>query len=322
MILVTGASGFLGKHLLEALIPQGLPIKALYNRNQPNFMHPLISWQACDLLDVYAVEDAMKGISHVYHCAAIVSFDKKDRQNVIDQNRAATANVVDEAVNANVTRLVHISSIAALGRPAKVEQLIGEETHWQESENNTAYAIGKYQSEMEVWRGMAEGLNAAILNPGIILGEGNYYEGSAKLFQSAYSEFPWYTEGVNAWVDAKDVAKAALTLMQSDIVEERFVLSAGNYSYKSIFTWMANSLGKKPPHKKASPFMSKVAWALSSIKAALSGKKSILTKETVRTAQAVCNYDNAKFMQHFPSFEYENMENTISRVSKDFLKKI
>lgn len=322
MILLTGASGFLGKHLLEALVAQGLSVRALYNRNKPDHTHPLVEWRQCDLLDVHAVSDAMQGISSVYHCAAIVSFDKNDRDRVVVQNQAATAHVVDEAVNAGVLRFVHISSIAALGRAAKEGQLISEETYWQESDNNTAYALGKFQAEMEVWRGMAEGLNAAILNPGIILGEGNYNEGSAKLFESAYNEFPWYTGGVNAWVDVKDVAEAALILMHSDVAGQRFILSQGDHTYKHIFTLMATAMGRRPPHKKAGPLMSKLAWLLSLLKAGISGKKSILTLETVRTAQAVCRYDNAKFLRYFPEFEYRPIKNTIERVSKNFLKNI
>lgn len=322
MVLVTGASGFLGKHLLEALVEKGLSVRALFNRNRPEWTHPLVEWVACDLLDVYAVEDVMQGIHQVYHCAAIVSFEKKDRERVIEQNRSATANVVDEALIAGVDKLIHISSIAALGRAGKENKLVSEETHWEDSNTNTAYAIGKYQSEMEVWRAMAEGLDAAILNPGIILGEGNYNEGSAKLFQSAYEEFPWYTSGVNGWVDVKDVARAAILLMESDITEERYVLTEGNHSYKDIFTLMANAMKRKPPYKHANAFMSKVAWITSAVKAAMSGKKSLLTRETIRTAQAVCYYDNHKFLQQFPEFTYQPMKNTVERVSKDFLKNI
>lgn len=322
MILVTGASGFLGTHLLEALIEKGQPIRALYNKTLPKKQHTLITWVSCDLLDVYAVQDVMQGIEQVYHCAAIVSFDKKDRSRVIEQNKLATAHVVDEALNAGVRRFLHVSSIAALGRASKELNSISEETYWEDSDTNTAYAIGKFQSEMEVWRGIAEGLNAVIINPGIILGEGNFEEGSAKLFQNAYDEFPWYTDGVNGWVDVKDVAKAAILLMESDIVQERYIITAGDYSYKQIFTWMAQSMNRKPPHRKASPFMSKLAWLLSVIKASLQGKRSLLTRETVRTAQAVCHYDNQKFLKQFPTFVYEHMPQTIERVSKLFLKKI
>jgi dihydroflavonol-4-reductase len=322
LILVTGASGFLGTHLLEALIKRGQPIRALYHSTLPKMQHALVTWVACDLLDVYAVQDVMQGISEVYHCAAIVSFDKKDRTRVIEQNQLATAHVVDEALNAGVRRFLHVSSIAALGRASKEQTLISEETFWEESHSNTAYAIGKFQSEMEVWRGMAEGLNAVIINPGIILGEGDFNVGSAKLFQNAYNEFPWYTEGVNGWVDVKDVAKAAILLMKSDITQERYIITAGDYTYKDIFTWMAQAMDRKPPHRKAGPFMSKVAWLLAAIKAFLQGKRSVLTRETVRTAQAICYYDNQKFLKQFPEFSYESMPNTIKRVSKLFLKKI
>lgn len=322
MILVTGASGFVGTHLLEALVQQGLPVRALYHKRPPGIQHELIDWQSCDLLDVYAVEEVMRGVDKVFHCAAIVSFNKNDREKVIEHNRTATAHVVDESLAAGVNRFIHFSSIAALGRPTKEHNLISEETHWEESILNTAYARGKHQSEMEVWRGMAEGLNAAILNPGIILGEGDFHQGSAQLFQTAYEEFPWYTEGINAWVDVKDVVRAALLLMNNEEVQERFVLAEDNYSYKEIFTWMAEALGKRPPHRKASPFMSKVAWLLSALKAGLKGRQSVLTRETVRTAQAKNHYDNSKFLNTFPEFKYREMKDTIERVSKSFLKNI
>lgn len=320
MILVTGASGFLGAHLLAELIPLSIPIRALYHKNPPKVQHPSVEWMACDLLDPYAVEEAMKGISFVYHCAAIVSFDKKDRDRVIEHNRAATANVVDEALSAGVRKLVHVSSIASLGRALTDVDTISEETHWQESSNNSAYAIGKYYSEMEVWRAMAEGLNAVVINPGIILGEGNWDEGSAALIKTAYKEFPWYTEGVNGWVDVQDVARAMVLLMKSDIIEERFILTEGNHSYKSIFTQMAQALGKKPPHKQASGWMTGLIWRLSALRSLFTGKKETITKETARTAQTQCFYDNSKWLRTMPDFHFTPIRETIERMAAAFLK--
>jgi dihydroflavonol-4-reductase len=323
LILVTGASGLLGQHLLEALSRQPLPVIGLYNTRKPSVQYSNLTWRQCDLLDVFEVEEVMRGITQVYHCAAIVSYDPKMRMHMINSNVAATANVANAALEAGVSKLIHVSSIATLGRNAiqSVGTLISEETYWEESKANSAYAESKFQSEMEVWRAMAEGLNAAIVNPGIILGEGDWNKGSSKLMQIVYNEFPWFTEGSTAWVDVKDVAAAMILLMNSDVSEERYILSAGNFPYKEVFTEMANALDRRPPHKHASPFMTEIVWRTELLKSRLSGNEATITKETSRAAQSVVSYDNDKFLKQFPEFSYHSLNATIQRMAAAFRKK-
>jgi len=323
LILVTGASGFLGQHLLQALAHQPLPVVGLYNTRPPAVTYPNVTYQQCDLLDIFSVEEVMQGVSHVYHCAAIVSFDARHRDVMINGNVAATANVANAALEAGVSKFIHISSIAALGRTAIITEQhkeIDEDTHWEESKSNSAYAESKFQSEMEVWRAMAEGLNAAIINPGIILGEGDWTKGSARLMQIVYEEFPWFTEGVNSWVDVKDVVQAAITLMNSDIADERYIVSAGNFSYKEVFTKMANALDKKPPHQKASRFMTELVWRMEVFKSRVANKEATITKESARTAQNKSYYSNRKLLQQFPNFSYHSLEDTIARMAQVFLQ--
>jgi dihydroflavonol-4-reductase len=317
LILVTGASGFLGIQLLQLLVKENTPIRAIYNNTLPNFNHPNVSWIKADLLDVFEVEEIYKGITHVYHCAAIVSFDKKQHENMIANNISITANIVNEALEQKIHKLIHVSSIAALGR-AELDHPISEETFWTESKNNSAYSKSKYYSEMEVWRGMAEGLNAAIVNPGIILGEGDYSKGSAQLISNVAKEFPYYTEGVNAWVDVYDVARAMQLLMHSDISEQRFILSVGNFSYKQIFDLMADALHVKKPHKNASPFMAEIVWRLDTLRATITRKNALITKESARTAQTKSYYTSDKFLKAFPTFHYTSLEQTISRVAQHY----
>lgn len=323
MILVTGASGFLGQHLLQALATQPLPVVALYNSRKPEVLSQgNISWKQCDLLDVFAVEEVMKDITRVYHCAAVVSFDARKKDLMIQGNVAATANVVNAALDAGVEKLVHVSSIAALGRTAEATSpgaQINEDTHWEESKANSAYAESKFQSEMEVWRAMAEGLNAAIVNPAIILGEGDWNSGSANLMQIVYDEFPWYTEGINAWVDVKDVVAAMVMIMDSDISDERYIVSAGNFGYKEVFTEMALALNRKPPHKKASAWMTEIVWRMEVLKSRIAGKQVTISKESARTAQTRCNYSNEKLPAHFPAFKYRTLKDTVSRMAAAFL---
>ena len=322
MILVTGASGFLGRHLLEALTQQSLPILGLYNSRLSEVHFPNLTWKQCDLLDPFAIEDCMKGVTHVYHCAAIVSFDPALKNKLIEENVAATANVVNAAMEANVQKLIHVSSVAALGRTLQNgEVAIGEETHWEESKENSAYAESKYLAEMEVWRAMAEGLNAAVVNPGIILGEGDWTKGSAKLMQIVYDEFPWFTNGINSWVDVKDVVAAMVLLMDSDVSDERFIISGGNFSYKDIFTKMANALNRRPPFKEASPFMTEIVWRAELFKSRLANTEATITKESARTAQNKCFYSSDKFQKQFSEFEFHNMDETILRMANVFLNK-
>lgn len=324
MILITGASGFLGGHLLEALQDQPLPVRALYHSHVPATRYASVTWQQCNLLDIYDVAAAMKGITHIYHCAGIVSFDPRRKHAVIQENTTMTAHVVNAALDQQVERMIHISSVAALGRgiPSGADGMLhlDEDMEYEEHIQNSSYAQGKFRAEMEVWRGMAEGLSAAILNPSVILGEGNWEEGSANLMKIVYSEFPWYTTGINGWVDVKDLVRAMLLLMQSPVNEERFIINNGNYAYLDIFTKMAKALNRKPPHQKAGSFITEIVWRMEYLKSMVAGKAITISKETARTAQLKCEYDNKKFLKLFPDFQYTPIDHTIQRMAAAFLK--
>lgn len=322
MVLVTGASGFLGQHLVRRLVAENVPVKALYHNNKPSEelrqLHN-VSWVQCDLLDIFEVEEVFKGIDEVYHCAAKVSFETEDKYLIQKVNADSTANVVNAALEANIRKLVFVSSIATLGR-GNLEKPLTENDFWEESKNNTAYARSKYLSEMEVWRAMAEGLNAVIVNPAIILGAGNWDAGSARLLKVADGEFPFYTEGVNGWVDVNDVVESMILLMKSDISEERFILCEGNHSYKEIFTLMANALGKKPPHIKAPKWATGLLWRWNFLRKLFTGKSATVTKETTRTAQVKCYYNNEKLPSALPDFKYTPIEETIEKMGHAYLQ--
>jgi dihydroflavonol-4-reductase len=325
MVLVTGASGFLGQHLVRYLSALGQPVRALYHNHLPGKELqglPNLTWQKYDLLDVYEVETALDGITDIYHCAALVSFNPKRREEMLHFNAESTANIVNQALEQGIRKMVHVSSVAALGRTTNSKKEITEEEEWEESRENSAYGMSKYLAEMEVWRGIGEGLNAAIVNPGIILGEGDWDEGSARLMKVVNNEFPFYTHGITAWVDIADVVQVLYMLMHSDVEAERFILSAGNYGYKEVFTLMAEALGKKPPHIKATPFMTGLIWRWNMLKMKLFGINPVITKETAANANNTCYYNNSKLAQFFPSYNYTPLENTIKRMAEVFLSGI
>lgn len=323
--LITGASGFLGQHLVRHLSAKGETVRALYYKHEPGTelkSLPGVVWQQADLLDIYDVENVLEGIDEVYHCAGIVSFDPKHRSAMRHFNIESTVNLVNLSLEKGIRKLVHVSSVAALGRKEQAVAEITEEEEWEESHTNSAYGESKYHAEMEVWRGMAEGLNAVIVNPGIILGETSGYDSVAGLMKMAYKEFPFYTSGVTAWVDVKDVVNIMYLLMKSDIHNERFIVNEGNHSFNEILTLMAQAVNKKPPHIKASPVLTTTIAQLSQWKTALFGGNDILTNETARTSTRVYHYNNSKLLNTLDGFAYTPIETTINRVGKAFLKDI
>ena len=322
MVLITGASGFLGQHLVRYLSGQGVTARALYYNHPPDEdiknLHG-IQWMHCDLLDVYAAAEAMTGINEVYHCAAILTFDRSRRAEMLHFNPESTANIVNQALHQGIRKMVYVSSIAALGRTGEDGKMITEEEEWGESKYNSAYGISKYLAEMEVWRGIGEGLNAVIVNPGIILGTGMGRDLSSGLIKIVYREFPFYSKGVNAWVDATDVVRILTVLMGSEIEGERYIISGGNLTYQQVCTQMAVSMHKKPPRWYARPWMTGLVWWLSMLKSAISGTNSLITRETVNNANSVCLYDNSKLLKALPGFTYTPLPQSIDTMARSFL---
>ncbi|MBV8254715.1 MAG: NAD-dependent epimerase/dehydratase family protein [Chitinophaga sp.] len=321
MILVTGGTGLLGSHLIRSLVEAGKPVRAIYRKEPAAQLEDIrhkIEWVQGDILDVVGLEEVMEGIKQVYHCAGMVSF-APGNNSLRKVNVEGTANVVNIALDAGVEKLVHVSSVAALGR-AKDGEHISEESEWVPSKHNSQYAVSKFDGELEVWRGIAEGLPAAIVNPSIILGSGFWEDGSSAIFKNVYKEFPYYTRGVNGFVDVRDVAKAMIMLMDAPVSGQRFILSADNWSYKDLFTSMANALHRKPPVKEATPFMTGLVWRVERLKQMFGGKSPLITKETAHTAQLKVYYDNSKIQQFLPEFHFRSLETTIAETCQDYLR--
>jgi dihydroflavonol-4-reductase len=265
-----------------------------------------------DVLDVLSLEDAMDGTDTVIHSAAIVSFVKRHRNEMYSVNAEGTANVVNIALDKNINRLIHISSVAALGRTLGGGQ-VNENRKWEESKANTHYAKSKYKAELEVWRGISEGLNAVILNPSTILGYGDWNSGSSAIFKNIYEEFKWYSPGINGFVDVEDVARIVLLILNSDISEERFIVNGETWAFKKLMDTIADEFGKKRPTREASPFLMSIAWRMERFKSFFSDKIPLLTKESARVAQSKTFFENDKLLAAFPGFKFTPMEETIRK---------
>jgi dihydroflavonol-4-reductase len=322
--LVTGGTGFLGAYIIKQLVEQGYRVKALRRGAQLPFFIPAnvfntVEWVQGDIMDSALLEDAMEAVDTVIHSAAKVSFTAADHQEMLQTNIEGTANIVNAALLKKVPRLVHISSVASLGRTASGE-VVTEKKQWEDSAINTMYALSKYQAEMEVWRGIGEGLHAVILNPSTILGYGDWNNSSCAIFKNAYHEFPWFSNGVNGFVAVEDVARAALLLMQSGISNERFIVNGDNWSFRKLFNTMAFAFNKKPPHREATPLLAAIAWRVEKVKSLFTDRPSLLTKESARIAASTTFFDNSKILNALPGFGFTPLEETITMACNQYLQ--
>ncbi len=334
MILVTGGTGLVGSFLLKELVTKYDHVLALKRpSSNMEYVHNVfrlysdnpekelkkIEWVDGDMNDVFSLEEAMQGADHVYHCAALMSFEPRDHKSMLRLNGSGTANVVNAAMETGVKKLCHVSSIAALGRPEENKDIITERLVWKSSRNNSIYSISKYESEREVWRGIAEGLNAVIVNPALVLGYAGLDEGSARLFTTAWSNTTFYPAGVNGFVDVRDVASAMSMLMESDIVNQRFILSAENLSYKRLLSLMAEPYGHPLPKFKVGSFPASLAWRAERIRSWITRKPPLLTRETARTSSKKSYYSNEKILKE-TGFTFRPIEETIAHHCGNFLK--
>lgn len=335
MILVTGGTGLVGSHLLYKLVSNNENVRAIYRREHKleavkkvfsyytddvEKLYNKIDWLEADLNTVDALSEAFKNITTVYHCAAFVSFEPDKYHQLRKINIEGTANIVNLCIANSVKKLCYISSIAAIGHHKDSEKYITEETEWNTEADNSVYAITKYGAEIEVWRGTQEGVDAVIINPGIILGPGFWNgAGSSSLIKQVYKGFKYYTNGITAYVDVWDVVDVMHQLMNSTIKNERFVLTSSNLSFKDFQNTAATSLGVKPAKKEASKLLLEVGWRLDWLNYKLRGKRRRLSKQMARTARKKSIHDSSKVKSTL-NFEFTPIEKSIQKVSCYFLK--
>lgn len=330
MILVTGGTGMLGAHLLLQLVEKDKKVRALKRRSsslsitekvftyyqKPGLLKQ-IEWIEGDVLDIPSLELAIQGCTEVYHAAALVSFEKKNAQQMLDINVQGTANVVNVALTQNIQKLGHVSSIAALSR-YEDENIVTEENYWKPNPHNSNYAISKYLSEQEVWRGIQEGLSAVIINPSVILGPGDWNKGSSQMFQKVWEGLKFYTAGGTGYVDVVDVARSLIELMESDVANERYIVNGDNVKFRTVFDWIAEDLGKPKATIKVTPLLKEIAWRLEAVRCFITRKSPLLTKETANSAMTTTRYSNQKLSDF--GFEHTPIRESVKRYADWFLK--
>jgi dihydroflavonol-4-reductase len=324
MIFITGANGLVGSFIVRKLLSNNYRVKALKRENSDlsllEGVSDKIEWVNGDICDIKLIDQSLEGIETVIHTAAIVSFAPQLKNLMFQVNVEGTANVVNSALKSKVKKFIHISSVAALGRK-KNQQVIQESSFWEDSSYNSNYAKSKYLAELEVWRGMEEGLDGFILNPSVILGPGNWDSGSTKIFKYIWKENPFYSGGSMNFIDVRDVSNILLRLMEENKGnKERFILNSLSMSYKDLFYSIADTMNKKRPGYKAGLFLSEIAWRMEAAKAFITGGSPLLTKETVKLSKNSYFYDNSKISKLL-NYEFIAPQQTIDWTCRELLNK-
>ena len=334
MILVTGGTGLVGSHLLYHLLLKNDSVKAIhqhssdllavknvfgYYTSDVDALFNRIVWAEADLNDIPELEIVFTDITHVYHCAAFISFDPKDYKKMRKINIDGTTNIVDLCILNSVEKLCFVSSVATLERDIK-KNFIDESENWENTKDKSGYAITKYGAENEVWRASQEGVDMVIVNPGVILGSGFWNKGSSALFSKVKNGFPFYTEGVTGFVDVIDVVQIMQKLMLSEIVNERFILVSENISYKDLFFQIADNLNVKRPIIKVSKTLSEIIWRLDKVKSTIFRSSPVITKYSSRSSLSKKIYSSQKIID-IMDIEFNKIDKTIQRVCNDLISK-
>lgn len=328
MILVTGATGLLGSHVVVDYLRKGETVRALYRFeerkknvrkllehycvDEADDLFNQIDWFKGDVLNLSDLKDAFEGVDRVVHCAALVSFQKSDFYKLWEINREGTANMVNVALDSGVKHFLHVSSTAAVGTDGQQPDGLKRETnHWNANEIASTYSYTKFSAEKEIWRGIEEGLNAVIVNPSVMFGPGSWNESSLTIFRTISNGFNYYSLGGNAFVDVRDVSKVIVRLQTENVVNERYLVTGHNVSFKELFELMAFYMKRQAPNKKATRFLTYLAWIASSIQSFFTGKEATLTKDSIRSAMGTSRYSTEKLRNKYPEFEFTPLAETI-----------
>lgn len=306
MNLVTGATGIIGSHVVLKLLQDKKPVIACKQKNSDlrkveklfsfydqKSLFEKITWKDVDVCDIFSIEEALENVDHVYHCAGFVSFNKKDRKKLFQINETGTSNVIAASLYKNVKALCHVSSIATLNNLDHKEAL-HENVFWKTNGKESDYALSKYNAEREVWRAMEEGLNAVIVNPGVVLSPGFWDQSSSRLFETCYKGNMFYTLGSAGYISAKDTAALMIELIEKKHYGNRYILVENNYTFKTILDMVSVGLGKSKTSVNAGKILLQTGRFFNYFSSKITGKEQVLTKAIINSALNKQTYLNTK----------------------------
>lgn len=332
MNLVIGATGILGGHVVLKLLQNNQPVIAgkqktsdlkkvekLFSYYDANYkqLFEKIKWVDIDVTDIYSIEDVLEGITNVYNCSGFVSFNKADRKKLFQINEAGAANVVNACLQKNIDALCHVSSIATVNNSDYIIPL-NERVFWKSSGKESDYAISKHNGEREVWRGVEEGLNAVIVNPGVILSSGFWDQSSSQLFNVCYKGNKFYTDGQAGYIAAPDVAACMIELVEKRLFANRYILIEENYSFKEILSLIQTQLNRPKPSINAGKNLLELASTLEAFMCMFSRKPRRITRPVIHAGLNKQAFSNSKIKAIY-SRGFTPVNQAIEKICKDFL---
>ncbi len=316
-VAVTGANGLVGSHLIKVLLEKDVKVKAFIRSNRAKLELTTflgadnlknLQFVFGDILDKESVDNLIQGVDIFYHTAAYVSFNPHAKKQIYNTNVNGTKNIVNALLKEknSSTKLVYLSSVAAIGDPIN-EEIVNENHLLKKNEKQSHYGKSKYLAELEVWRGIEEGLNAVILNPAIILGNANSGKSSSALLQQMAFGLPFITDGTTGYVSVNDVCRAAIILSDTDIKSQRYILCSENLSYQKLFEMVQKSLNKE---RKPRFINKKMLWTISllnEIFAWIFNLSPKLTRQIVKSGFEHSRFDGKKIVRDL-GFQYSDLQ--------------
>ena len=331
--IVIGANGLVGSHVLIQLLLQNRMVTATsrtgkaspliidllnwYNVPLEKYSE-LVQWKTLDITDIFSIEEIISSNSVVYHCAGLVSFSESHKDELERINVDGTANLVNVCTSLNILKFVYVSSVSTLSVKENTN-VLNEESFWKTSGRESNYARSKYKAEMEVWRGVEEGLNVVIVNPTIIIGPHNFSQGSVQLIEAVANGLKFFPSGATGFVDADDLANVLIKLADSDITEERFVINNVNLSYRDFLSKVAVALQVNSPRIRVTNWMASLAWRIDKVRTSLFNKKPLVTKETAYASAQSVEYDTRKLSKYI-HHAFTPIEGMITNTCSFYLK--
>ncbi len=322
LTLVTGATGLLGSEIVKLLIERGKAVRILRRETSKlDLLGPAadrVDHAIGDVNDRIAVEEAMRGVRYVYHVAARIGYGtRREEEEIMRVNVRGTAVVVNAALHEGVRRFTQTSSVAALGKPANPEGLITEKAEWVESSVNSVYGRSKRMAELEVYRGIAEGLDAVLVNPSLIFGTGREGENTREVVDRVrYGKLPGIPKGGNMVVDAVDAAEGHLKAMETGRTGEKYILGSENLTWRDIIETIADAFNVQAPTRLIPPAPALVAAGVIELAGQVFGFRPLITRSNIRQSARVYRYDNSKSKTDL-GCTYRSFRQTMERIAAD-----
>lgn len=311
-ILITGITGQFGSQLAREFSQLGTIHGLKKEESSLELLKEVdfpIHWRLGELSDFDSLLEGLQGIDLVIHSAGLVSFSSQDNERLYQVNASGTANLINAMLSVGVTKLVHVSSVAAIGRNPE-SKVIDEQFMWAESPLNTEYAVSKYWAELEAWRGEQEGIELIVVNPSVLLGKANYGKSSTTIYSYVLDENRFFPKGDLNYIDVRDAARITRSLVEKKAWGERFVLSRGSISFREFFAEIAAVFGKKAPSIPLSNWQIALFTSVVPL-LRLAGLKNIpLNKKSAMLSQQKIRFDNAK-IQRFLGYQYYSLRESL-----------